>query len=83
MLGCVSSLCSELLHQLNCIERLAGDKDILKVSSVFVTKLEKRLNLAAATLVSQCCNALSVANDNGIQPWEQALKEKKLVGSRS
>lgn len=33
----VSSVCSELLNPSNCIESLAGDKDILKVSSVFVT----------------------------------------------
>lgn len=33
------SVCSELFNEMNCTENLAGDKDIPKVSSVFVTVL--------------------------------------------
>lgn len=82
MLGCVSSVCSELLNQLNCTESLAGDKDILKVSSVFVTKLEKRHTIWQQRRWYPSAVMLPLL-PMIIQPWEEALKEKKLVGSRS
>lgn len=53
---------------MSCIEILAGVKDIPKVTLVFVT---------ASSFLLPVVTGLS----HWWQPWEEALKLKKLVGS--